>query len=685
MLNRVGIVHLSAVAAALLLAFAPSAVAATPVALDAPDNGNNPLVAFSPIDGNTYVAWSAPANQNNGNGVDLCILPPNKTVCEGGAPVLLTDTNTGALTTNPSNTVGLGGLVILPTSGEVVVLGTPVETGTVAWASKAGGADFLTGDNGLQNAGNFISPVSLFYTTNNAAAINSTDVAIFDSYDHSWSEFSDSPFDGPKTPATLASDPCPSNPLGESGGNANNCGQFDDQGDTQGPVIAAEPTPGAATGTYTVVGAGANVSSNELTPTGCINDSATGYGVDVGTTGPSGTLNSQGLQPNGFGLLACAAEDPTLASGGATGIGVLEVEGNGVSGAAPASFYGLDWRPFIATSTGGAFAQTPTQITQLPSTPDYLDVAEDSGDGVYAMFQDGGLYVAYSPNKGVNWDTPVLVPQPTNGEISNPTIAGVGNGVVEIAFKNDPGTGSQTWLQTLSAIPPTPVTLTTSQTAGTTTGANISVPAGTIGETDTATLAGAHAATATGTVDYALYGDKSCTGTRYLASTENVTAGVAASAAPVTTALVPGTYYWSAAYSGDANNDSASSGCGAEVLTITPSATAASTGTTNGTTVTTTITCAGPCTVTVTITVPSGGAADIASVGRRKGGALTIATGRFSLKSAGRKKLTLKLTAQGRSLLRKHHDTLRSTLALSDKTAHGTFKSTRTLKITKKR
>jgi hypothetical protein len=661
-----------------------SAAAATPIALDAPDNGTPPLVAYSPTDGYTYVAWSAPENQNGGNGVDLCILPPGATTCEGGGAVLLEDTNTGALGTNSSNTVGLGGLVVLPGSHEVVVLGTPVLTGTLVWASPPGGAAFLTGDGGLQNSGNFISPASLFYTRNNAVAISSTDIGIFDSYDHSYSFFSDSPFAGPQTPSTLATDVCPTDTGAGPEGNANNCGQFDDQGDTQGPVIAAEPAPPpAAAGTYIVVGAGANVRSNEVTPTGCINDAATGYGVDVGTTGAAGTLNSQGLQPNGFGLLACAAEDPTLASGSTDGIGVLEIEGNGVSGAAPASFYGLDYRPFIATATGGSFG-SPVQLTQLSSAPLDLDVADDSGTGVYAMWSEGGLYVAYSPNGGASWDAPVLVPQPATGEIGNPTIAGVGGGIALVDFTNDPGTGTQTFLQAVDAIPPTPgpgaapTTLTTSQTSGTTTGANISIPAGTVGETDHAILTGTHASTASGTVSYGLYGTSVCSGTELATSTTSVAAGSVGASAPITTALSPGTYYWRAAYSGDAANDAGTSVCGSEVLTVTPAATIGGTGTSTSTTVTVTITCAGPCTVTLTLTIPT---ASSARKGKKKPKPLTLAKGTFTLPKGGTHKVTLHLTKTGRKIFAARHGRLRASLRLSEKIDGHTILSTKTIKI----
>jgi hypothetical protein len=437
-LRRAALFGALAVALASLVAvgsatLATSASASAPIALDAPDNGEPPLVAYAPDDGYTYVAWSAGGNQN-GDGVNLCILPPNTTSCEGGAPLLLLDPMFSG-----ANALSLGGIEILPTSGEVVVLGTPISTGTVAWASPAGGSAFLAGSGGLQNGGDLISPVSLYYTRNNAVAINSTDVGIFDSYDHFYSYFSDSPFTGPETPSSL-----PSNE-----GNANNGGQFDDQGDTEGPVIAAEPAPTPApAGSYIVVGAGANVSSNETTPSGCINDAATGYGVDVGTSGPSGTLNGQGLQPKGFGLLACSAEDPTLASGGTDGIGVLEEEGSAISGA------GSDWqmayRPFIATATGGSFG-APVELSDITGEVldgvDALDVSDDSSTGVYAYWEDGKGVLDYSPNGGASWDGPVVTPVPYT---AHGVIVGVGGGNAEIAYDENPGTGTQVFLESVS-------------------------------------------------------------------------------------------------------------------------------------------------------------------------------------------------------------------------------------------
>ena len=643
---------------------------APPIALDAPDNGYSPQIAYDPSTQTTYVAWSNPA----GTGIDLCIVPAGASACSGGGPVLLTDSHfTGAATPV------IGGLLVLP-GGEAVVIGATAQggVGSLAWASPAGGAAFLSGNNGLENGGEPISPVSLYYTTNNAVAINSTDVGIFDSYDHFYSYFSDSPFAGPETPSSL-----PSNT-----GNANNGGQFDDQGDTEGPVVAAEPAPAPApAGTYIVVGAGANVGSNETTPPGCINYAATGYGVDVGTSGHSGTLNSQGLQPKGFGLLACSAEDPTLASGGTDGIGVLEEEGSAISGAG--SDWQMDYRPFIATATGGSFG-APVELSDITNEVldgvDAVDVSDDSGTGVYAFWEDGKGVLDYSPNGGASWGGPVVSPIPYT---AHGVIAGIGNGTAEIAYDENPGTGTQVFLQIVNyqelATPvPAADTLTTTQTSGSSTGPSITLPAGTVGETDRATLAGANAASATGTVTYGLFSSSSCAAATkvFAGGTSAVSAGVAAPSAPVTTALAQGTYYWEAAYSGDAHNDASASACGSEVLTVTPATTIGGGGSSTGTSITITITCeVVPCTVTVTITITESGKAAAARK-KHHTKTITLATGKFTITSKGTHKLTVHLTKAGKHYLSAHHGRGSAKLLLSDRTNGATFLTTRTLEIT---
>jgi hypothetical protein len=123
-----------------------------------------------------------------------------------------------------------------------------------------------------------------------------------------------------------------------------------------------------------------------------------------------------------------------------------------------------------------------------------------------------------------------------------------------------------------------PTTVSTSLSGGGQSGTSISVPTGTA-VTDTATLSGTNAATATGTVTYNVYSDSACT---TLASggggtAETITtAGTLPPAAPVTLSTA-GTYYWGVTYSGDSSNQTSSSTCGTggEVETVASATTTA--------------------------------------------------------------------------------------------------------------
>jgi hypothetical protein len=673
----------TALAALAALAAPVSARAAaaqpSPVALDAAGNGDAPLVVYAPGDAYTYVAWSAPNTQNNGNGIDLCILPPNASACEGGAAVLLTDPLlVGA------NALELAGLTVLPGSGEVVVLGSSTEngTGTYAWASPPGGGAFLTGAEGLQLGGAEISPVSLFYTEGSATALNGSDIGLFDNYA---GHFSDSPFAGPKTPALLL-------------GTLANSGSTHFRAESvqvAGSVLAAEPAPApAAPGTDIVVGVGANWNSSQSTPSGCANYAASGFGVDIGTVGGtgSGSLNANGLARGGFGLLACSAEEPVLASGGTDGIGVLEQEGSGVSGAG--SDWTLDYRPFDATSTGGSFGSAvlvQDDTSHVLDGADSLDVSDDAGTGVYASWLDEqGLVLDYSPNGGADWDPAVVLPALSTGASQrDPVIIGVGGGLAEIAYDNSLGAGDQVFVQSVELAPPEPTSLTTSQTSGMLTGADIAIPAGTTGESDQAALAGANASLASGTATYALYGTKSCSGTPVFTSPAAVAAGRIGPSSPVSASLAPGVYDWQVSYAGDPANDASRSACGAEKLTVTPPAMPSRTGSASGSAITLTITCAAPCTVKVTISVPAAGAARATGERRRKGRPkpklVTIAKGHLRLAAAGKRRVTVRLTKAGAALVLADHGALKATVSLRTTVAGGTFTTSDTLKIRPKR
>jgi hypothetical protein len=552
-------VALTSLVAAGAAALAVSAASATPIALDLPENGSGaaPLIAYDHVTGTTYVAWTDPVKP----AVDLCILPAGQTACEGGAPVLLEDSLfTGA------NFSGPGGLVVLP-GGEVAVIGNTTENGSIAWISPPGGEGFLTGKkNGLQNGGEPISNVSLFYTGGNAVALNGTDVGLLDDYGDKFADTSlttEAPeIENPNTNQTHPE------------------GQFARKAlDTAGSEVAAEPAPPpAAAGSDILVGVGDNYAGPPEVLPGCLNKEGTGDGVSVGkvdgTSKSAGTLNAKGLP--GYGVFACSAESPVLAQGGEDGIGLVEQEGDGFDGSG--SLFTVDYRPFLATSTGGTFG-SPVQLADVTHESlggvFALDLSEDASTGVYTTWEDGqGLVLDYSSNGGASWGSPVVVPEPPGGVQDNPVIVGVGGGNAEIAYVGNPGTGPQVFLEAVNyqQLALAPTTLTTFQTSGTTTGASITIPAGTVGETDKATVSGANAGTATGTVDYALYSSSSCTSAPVFSGASSVSGGAAAPVT-VTSALPAGTYYWRASYSGDSTNEPSTSACGSEVLTVTPPAT----------------------------------------------------------------------------------------------------------------
>ncbi len=83
---------------------------------------------------------------------------------------------------------------------------------------------------------------------------------------------------------------------------------------------------------------------------------------------------------------------------------------------------------------------------------------------------------------------------------------------------------------------------------------------------DSATLTGA-TADAGGTVKYTVYSNDTCTDNPQDAGTKTVTNGDVPDSDPITFNNA-GTFYWQAVYSGDANNDGATSACQSEILVV---------------------------------------------------------------------------------------------------------------------
>ncbi len=113
-----------------------------------------------------------------------------------------------------------------------------------------------------------------------------------------------------------------------------------------------------------------------------------------------------------------------------------------------------------------------------------------------------------------------------------------------------------------------PSTTSTSLSGGGQSGASISVPESTA-VSDTATLSGANASTATGTVTYSVYSDSGCTTAVSTGAAQSVATPGTLPASSAVTLGVPGTYYWQASYSGDSTNAASMSTCGSEVETVT--------------------------------------------------------------------------------------------------------------------
>src|SRR5438270_9586364 len=84
--------------------------------------------------------------------------------------------------------------------------------------------------------------------------------------------------------------------------------------------------------------------------------------------------------------------------------------------------------------------------------------------------------------------------------------------------------------------------------------------------TDTATISGTNAATATGTVAYKVYSDNGCTKEVASAGAVSVSGELVPASNPET--LAPGTYFWQASYSGDPSNEASKSQCSSEVETV---------------------------------------------------------------------------------------------------------------------
>jgi hypothetical protein len=660
-----------------MLVFAASAFAVSGASINVgtPFESGPPAVAVGST-GTAYIAWANTKDlpPTTVNTVQYCVLPVGASAC----------TYTGTL--EPADQASEIDHVQVLVDGTTVVLLADVYgaagshsgeyTPEQEWQSTDGGATFQLVDGGLSVADGILSadtaPLSAVVVPGTNALGYGWDTA-----GSSPPTFDEFPLTSPpqcsttKCPAdeTFASLEPDTNPdqIGNAGGqfasqlgtNSGVLGIFETDF-TNGPLGCSTPDNDTPFGTAFVYGSGAQSASNSY---------------DISPGSPDSAWKVAVTQAD------CNVDYPAVA-GGPSGFGV--VEDNETTG--DTVYHAFD-------QANDSF-DTP-QVTISTTYEQQPAVSQDGSGGIYTTFlsdgEGGPISLAYSSNGGATWTGPGTL-NPNTDEGADGLTSSVDSAGQGWAAWTDNGSVYAQQFVASDAIPPavTPPppaadTVTTVQTSGAESSASLEISAGTIGETDRATINGTNGSVAGGTVTYTLYNSPSCAASSkvFVSGAAAVTGGVAAASSPVTAALTPGVYYWQASYSGDAKNVANASTCGSEVLTVVPASKVGGSGTSNGTTVTLTITCAStPCTVTVTITI-SEASASAARKGKKhhKPKIVTIASGTFTIHTKGPQKLSVRLTKAGKKLLASHHGHLNSKVLVADKTAGGIEKTTRSLTI----
>jgi hypothetical protein len=263
-----------------------------------------------------------------------------------------------------------------------------------------------------------------------------------------------------------------------------------------------------------------------------------------------------------------------------TGIGALgaNATGAGTINFSPAippggsSYFGLESPPaggfgsassLTTTLSGAGQAGASITVLQGASVTDTATLG-----GANASIATGAVaYKIYSDSACTHLVTAAGEGALTNGAAVASTAANLAAGVYywQATYggdANNKAISSECGSEVLTVQAPT--TTTTIQTGGGVTGASIPVLKGSA-VTDLAHIAGAQAASATGTVTYTLYKEAKCKAVE-TSSIASVTGGVAGSSAAVN--LPVGTYYWVASYSGGGLNAPSSSACGSEKLIV---------------------------------------------------------------------------------------------------------------------
>lgn len=198
--------------------------------------------------------------------------------------------------------------------------------------------------------------------------------------------------------------------------------------------------------------------------------------------------------------------------------------------------------------------------------------------GINAGVASGTVtYTVYSNSACTTQVTATTVPVATTGTLPSSapvTVPGAGTYYWKASYSGDLNNaqvasicGPAGAVETVTQVP-LATTLAVSLLSAPQNGTSVIVPAGTAVR-DSVRLAGVNATTATGTVTYRVYSNSACTALVATAGTVTVSAGVAPGSA-AETITTPGTYFWTASYSGDSGNQPSASACEAETEIVTP-------------------------------------------------------------------------------------------------------------------
>jgi hypothetical protein len=667
--RRMRVTVLAAVCGTLMSTTSSALAAGNPINAGTPLSSGPPVVAVDSA-GNAVIAWANTKDLAGAkNFVQYCVLPNGATGCSQSNDLIPAD---GAEYVDNVQVLSDGSTLVILADVYGAQGGSAEDyQPEQEWQSTDGGATVS-----IVNGGKSVAEGNIAGDTNplNAVLVPGTDVL-----GYGWNAAVSAP--------TFHAFPLTSPPECSEATNGCTSGFA-----TLEPDTNPDPIPNLESHFASQLGASPGVLGVFFTnftngPLGCSNAQTvpfgTAYAYASGAQSPTNNYNVSPGQPNSAWRVAvsqadCNVEYSTV-GGGPSGFGVLE--DNELTGQTVYHRFDQNTETFDTP-----LATVADEGEQSPA------VSQDGSGGIYATFLGQGgvggpIRLAYSGDGGGSWSVNTINPnsdQRAEDVTSNVNAAGQG----WVAWTDNGSVYAESF-QAADSIPPAtlapapkPTSLSTTQTSGKTSGASITLTAGTVGETDQATISGANVASAGGTVNYRLYSNPTCTSSsKVLESTAAVTAGKAAASAPVTAALAVGSYYWQAAYSGDANNASSSSTCGSEVLTVIGPATVGESATSTEKSVTLNVDCASfPCTITITLTAPETVVVKAARAAKKhKPKKITLATGTFTLHKAG--KVILHLSKGGKKLLAAHHGRLTASLLLSEKINGKTLQSTKTIKI----